>query len=311
MDKKSEAKHSSLLETKTCMTSHDSDWIADSLVTDDNTAFNLILDEIESNKIRHLEIITGFAMDKSNKEHLLLNDLLFVMPSIRTWASRPAINKPDVKQKASMAESDIAKLEDTILLSKAKEMKKLIEDNPTIIDPLYVPLARKTLFDQHIVDYEAVVEMPEFMIDQRAVATKNMVDGIAAAMKFRKDTFLDTVKRLRETKPDFFKDFKQSMKVDNNPSRKLSVKGIIIVGGDSQAPLYGKPLANAVLFIPALNKKVKSGEKGIFVLKSIPAGEYTVVFTKFGYEAVTRTIVVNDGERTELSIQMIPKAFPE
>lgn len=305
MKKVDEARHSSLLETKGYMISHSADWTGDTPITDDNTMYNSMLDAVALNKQKHLTILIGYTIDKSNKEQLLVNDLLFVMPAIRTWASRPAINRPDIKGQATMPESAIPLLADTVLLDKAKAMKKLIEDNPTIIDPLYVPLARKALFDQHILDYEAVVEMPETMIDERAVATQNMIAGITEAVKFRKDIMLDTVKRLRETKPEFFQGFKQSMKIDNNPSGTLSVQGNISNEQDNTA------LSNVTCYIPALDKKAKSGEKGNFRFKSLPAGEYTIIFTKFGFEPQTKTIAVNDGERTELTVKLVPKVFPE
>jgi hypothetical protein len=289
------------------MVNKQSVWTGDTPITDEDTAFNLILDEIAAQKQKHLEILIGYTVDKSNKEQLLTNDLLFVMPNIRTWASRPATNKPEVKGKATMAESDIMKLEDTILLSKAKEMLQLIIDNPTIVDPMYVPGPRKLLFTQHITDFEAVVQMPETMIDQRAQATHAMLDALNQGIKVRKDTFLDAVRRKRESDPDFFKGFKQAMKIDGNPTHALSVQGNI----SEDTPQGSKAIANVRCFIPALDKSVKSGEKGNFQFKSLPAGEYTVVFTKYGYEPVTKTIAVNDGERTELKIKMVPKVFPE
>jgi hypothetical protein len=286
------------------MNNNNAVWLGDAPITDENTAYNLILDEIEAQKQIHIQILIGYTIDKSNKEQLVINDLLFVMPNIRTWASRPAINKPDVKGKATMNESDIMLLADSMLLSKAKEMKKLLEDNPAIIAPDYVPVARKALFDQHIIDFEAVVEMPETMIDQRATATKAMVAAIANGVKVRKDTFLDAIKRKRETAPALYNGFKQSMKIDNNPSRKLSVQGNITNDTD------GTAIPNVTIFIAALDKIAKSGEKGNFQFKNLPAGEYVVIFTKYGFEPVTKTIAVNDGERTELKIKMVPKVFP-
>jgi len=114
-------------------------------------------------------------------------------------------------------------------------------------------------------------------------------------------------KRKRESDPDFFKGFKQSMKIDNNPTHKRSVQGNI----SEDATDGSKAIANVRCFIPALDKSAKSGEKGNFIFKSLPAGEYTIIFTKYGYEPVTKTISVNDGERTDLKIKMVPKVFPE
>jgi hypothetical protein len=307
MTSKDEARHSSLLETKGFMISTNTIWNLDNPITEENTRFNTFLTRIGVNKTKHIEILTGYTVDKFNKQQILLNDLLVILPNIRTWASRLSVNKPDVKAKASKSESDILKLADTLLLSYAQGIKELIEANPAVIDPDYVTTGRKTLFDQHILDYEGVLEMPKQMIDLRARATKDMIADIKEAVKQRKDTFLDTVKRKREDEPDWVKDFRQSMKIDANPIHKLPFIGKTIE--DDPQTRGGRAIANVFIFFPALDKSAKSGEKGNFLFKSLPAGEHTAIFTKFGYEPVTKIIVINDNERSEIEIKMVKKIF--
>lgn len=312
MDSRNEARHSSLLETKSYSTSKSSVWTGYGPYEDDNTAYLAYLVQIQLHKTKHSLILVGYTIDKSNKEQLLINDLLFIMPAIRTWASRPATNRPDIKGMATMAESDIPLLEDTILHTKALEMKDILDNNASIIAPLYVPTARQTSFYLNITNFEAVIEMPEQMIDERAAATSAMKENITLAMKFRKDTFLDTTKHFRELNPTFFSEWKQTMKIDGNPTTKYSLIGNIDEDFTEPTGTKGtRAIANAKCFIPDLDKTVKSGEKGHFIFKSLPAGEYTVIFTKYGFEPVTKTIAINDGERTEISIKMIAKIFPE
>jgi hypothetical protein len=305
MDKKNEARHSSLLETKSYSTSKNSVWLGYTPYEDDNTTYNGYLDQVQIHKTKHSQILIGFTIDKSNKEQLLVNDLLFIMPAIATWASRPAINRPDIKGMVTMAESDIPLLEDTMLHTKALAIKDILDANPTITDPLYVPLPRKTAFYLNITNFAAVIQMPEQMIDERAAATAAMQENIRLAMKFRKDTFLTTTKHFRELNPTFFSEWKQTMKIDGNPSTKLSFIGNI------KKQAGGDPIANVTCYIPDLDKKVKSGEKGNFIFKSLPAGEYTVIFTKYGFEPVTKTVAINTGERTEVEIKMTEKIFPQ
>jgi hypothetical protein len=310
MQSRYEARYSSLLETKTYMQNKILIWTGDTPITSQNTKFSVILVDVAKQQALHVQILIGYTIEKHEKEAAVINDLLFLMPSIRTWAAEN--NKSGVKGAATMAESDIAKLSDTLLLAKAKDIKKLIEDNPGVIDPDYVPAARKTAYDANIVAYEDVIEMPETLIAQRAEATQAMNIAIDNGVKLRKDTFLDAIKRKREAEPDFFKGFKQAMKINNNPTHKLSFIGHILRDGadDGTGTKGSRAIANVRCFIPALNKFVLSGEKGNFLFKSLPAGEYQVVFTKFGYEPITATIAVNDHERTEINIIMKPKVFP-
>jgi hypothetical protein len=304
MNKKDEARHSSLLETKSYIATKSAVWTGDTPFEDDNTIYNAYLDRIQQYKIKHSIILIGYTIDKSNKQQLLIKDLLFVMPHICTWASRPANNKPDIKGKATIAESTLTVLPDTMLLSRALAIKEILDDNAGIIDPLYVPSSRQASFYQNITNFEAVIQMPRQMIDERAAATKAMYETLNLAMKFRKGIFLDTTKRFRESAADFFSGFKQSMKIDNNPTIKYSCIGNI--QKDDQTPISA-----VTCYIVELNKKAKTGPKGNFIFKSLPAGEYTIIFTKYGFEPVTKTVAINTGERTEIEIKMVEKVFPE
>ncbi|MEO5572180.1 MAG: carboxypeptidase-like regulatory domain-containing protein [Bacteroidia bacterium] len=299
MNSKDEARHSSLIETKTYVTGKNSVWSANLIFSGDFSTYNLKLDAIELNKQKSIAILLGFTIDKSNKETLLVRDLLFIMPAIQSWANQPANNRPDIKAAATIAESLLPLLEDTILLSKAKAMAQILTDNPTIVDPQFVPAARQTSFLINITKYEDVIQMPETKIDERATHTSLMVDGIKDALKFRKDPFLIDVKLFRESNPDFFLGFKQSMKIDNNPTSKLALKGLI---SDETTGIF---IPNVSILVANLDKTAKSGKKGNYLIKSLPPGQYTVLFTKFGYQPLQKTIFINAGERTDLNIKLI------
>src|SRR5205085_915451 len=119
------------------------------------------------------------------------------------------------------------RLGDTILLSKAGTIKTIIDEtvaNPGIV-PAFITLIEKNGFYQHILDYAGVYQLPEDKIDERAVATKLMQDGIKDALNFRKDLLLPDAKFWIQSNSEFFKGFKQTMKIDNNPTRKFSFKG--------------------------------------------------------------------------------------
>jgi len=297
MNSQDEARHSSLLETKTFCDLKNAIWNTEPSFTSDYGLYTNKLVNIADQKQKSNAILIGFTVDKINKEGLLITDLLFIMPRIQTWASPTNNNRPDVKAAATMPESLLPRLQDTILLDKAKSIQQLMADNPTIV-PGFVTALRQTSFGQNITNYEGVVEMPETKIDERAAATTLMVTGVKDAMKFRKDLLLTDAKFFRETEPNFFLGFKQSMKVDDNPSSKLSFKGDVKEEGTDL------PVPNVTILIADLAVTKKTGEKGNFIFKSLPAGQYTVVFMKFGYETLQKTVFINAGERTDLSVKL-------
>jgi hypothetical protein len=298
MNSKDESRHSSLLETKTYVNSKNTVWNANLIFSSDFDAYKLLLDDIELNKQKGIAILIGFAIDKSNKENLLISDLLFIMPAIQSWANQPANNRPDIKSAATIAESKLPLLQDTILLSTAQAMAGILADNATIVDPQFVPALRQASFLQNIINYDAVVQMPETKIAERATANSLLGDGIKNALKYRKDPWLIDTKHFRESDSDFFLGFKASMKINNNPTSKLSLKGLIT---DETTGVF---IPNVSILVANIDKTAKSGKKGNYLIKSLPPGQYTVLFTKFGYQPLQKTIYINAGERTDLNITL-------
>ena len=127
MNSQDEARHSSLITTKTfCnLPANQAIWSSDPSFSDDYAAYLLMLTAIETQKIKATAITSGFTIDKLNKETLLIADLEYIMGRIQTWASRPNINNPGIKAAATMTESQLSKLEDTLLLSKAETIKQI------------------------------------------------------------------------------------------------------------------------------------------------------------------------------------------
>jgi len=299
MDSLNEARHSSLLETKTfCdLPANNTIWSPDASFSGDYATFLSKLSGIDAQKLKHAAIIIGHTIDKANKEGLVIRDLLFIGPRIQTWASPANNNNPGVDAAAAFAESSLQKLKDTDLLTKAQNIDKMMTDFPTIV-PTFVTAARRGTFQTNITNYGNVIEMPEDKIDERATATSAMKTGIKDTMAFRKKELVRDAKLFRETNPDFFSGFKQTMKIDQNPVRHLALNG------DITDEKTGETIAHVTCLIAELGLIKKSAEKGNFQFKSLAPGQYTILFTKFGYEPVQQVIFINAGERTELHIKM-------
>jgi len=307
MDSINEARHSSLLETQTfCdQAANILIWSTDPSFTADYNTFKGKVTAIGLQLQKAAAVTIGFTIDKANKEGALITDLIFIGPRIETWASPANNNNPAVAAAAKMTESEIHDMKDTELLIKAQNIDALITANPTIV-PAFVTLLRRTAFQGRITAYAGVIEMPEDKIDERATAHAAAVEGIRLAVEFRKTELARDVKVFRESNPDFFNSFNQTMKIDGNPTQHFAVNG------DAKDFVTGEAIPNVTVLIAELGLTVKTGPKGNFQFKTVPAGQYTIVFSKFGFETVQQTLYVNTGERTEVHIRInsLPQQQP-
>ena len=246
-------------------------------------------------------IITGYAVEKKNYENTLIRDILFVSGRIKVWATRPAVNNPGVYNAADVKEYELVRMKDTELLTKGKDILKLINDNAGI-EPTYVTVLRKGSYVTNIGNYESVVTIPQTKIEDRAAANTLMNAKLDELIVFRKTTFASTAMNYMETHPLFYEAFKNSIKVDNNPTTKLALKG------QAKDKVTGEGIAKMTVMIPSLNKQTKTGAKGNYLFKSLPAGQYTLVFSMYGYLTQQKVVYINAGVRVDVDVVMVPKS---
>ncbi len=146
MNKQDEAKQGSLNTTRSYCNSNSGVWSGDLSFSDDFALYTGLLDEVQANKNKSAEVITGFAVDKGNKEYQVKVDIRYISGRIQTWATRPAVNRPDVYAAAGITDSELDALRDSDLLTKGRDIAKLMVDNPAIV-PGYVTALRQTGFD--------------------------------------------------------------------------------------------------------------------------------------------------------------------
>ena len=87
------------------------------------------------------------------------------------------------------------------------------------------------------------------------------------------------------------------------------------VGGDIAGVIRdstnSEPLANAELAVTQANRLVANAEAdqfGHFIVHNVPSGEYTLDVRMIGYRAERRTLTVIDGNRTNLTFDLVPVA---
>lgn len=90
----------------------------------------------------------------------------------------------------------------------------------------------------------------------------------------------------------------------------------VAVGQEAPGTLRGKvvnqanraPLAGAVVALRETNFRTQSGEGGVFVIRGVPSGEYTVTATYIGFAPSSSRVTIQPGETVEVEIGMQPTA---
>ncbi len=70
-----------------------------------------------------------------------------------------------------------------------------------------------------------------------------------------------------------------------------------------------RPLQNAQVFLPGLERGVLTDARGRFLLLNIPAGEHQIRVDLIGYAAAERTVTVTSGTTTTVNFQIQPAAI--
>ena len=119
------------------------------------------------------------------------------------------------------------------------------------------------------------------------------------------------VEVVRTTHPEFYSQYKSIRKVQGKKSTTLSLTTKIVSASNGE-PIKG---AKATFFaaskaaVASATKESKpvvkkTAEKGIFRVKNLPEGTYTVIIEKSGYATITETVSISDNEMTTLDIKM-------
>jgi len=115
--------------------------------------------------------------------------------------------------------------------------------------------------------------------------------------------------------PNFYNGYKSVRRLIASGRSKLAVKGLVtdLASGEPlrMALLTFVPEGNGSMAIPATPGNTptpvlvkKTARKGGFVIKSLPAGKYSVSCSKTGYAGQTATLTVVESELSQLSVQL-------
>jgi hypothetical protein len=262
-----------------------------------------------------VNIQTIAERQKSDKKGLakLKNELrekliaLVVDDSRKITAFAKFSNNTILQNEVKFTASGFSKMTDTGLKDYAQIVYDKVQENLDAL-PAYGITAetQKTLFET-LTGYNESISKPRVGLAERSQATKQLI------MLFDKmDTVLGNmdlaVEIIRLPQKNFYDGYKTARKIVETSAGKLTLKA------QATEKNTGLPVKGAIFTFKASVKMAgssengeivkKTEEKGRFHIKNMPAGKYLVTISKPGYTDKTETVIVADGEMTDLRVEL-------
>jgi len=265
---------------------------------------------IEQNRDAQMLEITGITEDKNNKRLIMVDKAAFMQNRLKSLSN--ATNNPELFNSVNYTPTKMKMARDTEIVGICNTILTRATANATALVNYGVTAAMITELQTTIANYSATLAKPKTAITQTKTATENLA-------KLFKETDNILTKRLdldielfKVSKPEFYSQYISSRIVISTGKNKMSVLGNITMV-ETGEPLKGVILtvtpenngmmkATAVAGMSPLVKK--SAEKGNFRIPSLPEGTYSVTAKKIGFKDQIVTIIVANGETTNLKIEM-------
>jgi len=266
--------------------------------------FTVTLTEFKDtiNKIKLIDeqqenIRTGIAKDKRDIKNSLID--LTAENSGKVFALAKVSKDKKLMDEVDFSISEVGRMTDVALRTYSEKLYKKIE---TILESLAnygITAETQKEFSDTIEAYNNSLTKPRVGIAERREATKalKLLFGSADLILKKIDAILGII-RYDEVK--FYEGYKTVRKlVDTN----AGVVALIARASDYSS---GKPIKGVVFTFKSNGTVIikKTAEKGGFYIRNMKPGTYEVNIKKEGYKEKVVTVNINDGERTDLKVEL-------
>jgi hypothetical protein len=243
---------------------------------------------------------TGLAIDKNKLKMTLI--AMAVKYSNKVAILARLNNNDTLLKEVRINESDLAKLPGVTVKERAQLIYDRTEANIVNLAEQGITADTQKQFFETITAFNNALSTPRTGIAEKRQATQKLpvlFDAADAEIEIM-DLAAGSAKG---EFTDFFNGYKTSRKLVDTSSGSLALKA------SAKELLNGEPLSGAVFSFR--NESSDNGElikktsdKGSFHVKSMEAGAYKVKVTKQGYKDRDVSVVIEDGERSELIVEL-------
>ena len=249
---------------------------------------------------------TGLALDKKKLKKQLI--AMTIKYSNKVAILAKSNNNETLLKEVRLNESDLIVLAAVTLRDRAQFIHDRVESNIASLEEQGITSDTQKQFQEMIQSFNNSIAAPRTGITERRQATQKL-----PVLFDQADAEIDIMDlaagSAKNDYPDFYNGYKNSRKLVDTSSGSLALKAA------ARDLANGEPLPGALFtFKPEAtigsggngNGEIvkKTSRKGNFHLKSMNAGTYKVVISKEGYLEKETSVRVNEGERSEMVVEM-------
>ncbi|MGD0340872.1 MAG: carboxypeptidase-like regulatory domain-containing protein [Bacteroidales bacterium] len=263
------------------------------------------IEEIQSIAEVQKSDIKGYAKNK-----LLLKEKLMTLVLASSYKLNAfATFSGDVKLQAEVkiTRSKLSKAPDTGLRDYAQIIHDKAESNIDALTSYGITKETQSEISDYISRYNAALSGPRVAKTETVKATKQMASLFEHAESLLNAVTI-AIGIIRIAQPIFIKGFETAKKAVISGTTTLALRATAV---DSKS---GAAVKGAKFIFRSENVNLAEGEpaeivkktakKGMFKIRNIRQGTYTVTISKPGYKEKVVSVVVNDGEMTEMKVEM-------
>lgn len=237
----------------------------------------------------------GFRIDKDELKVEVIETSLVLTSKITSLAL--AIDNTVLFNQMNYPESELIRATDAEIVVIANFIATKVEDNLVALAPYGVVVADLGDYQDLIAAYKIAQPLPRNEIKAKKEATEELALKITEANHFLfKMDF--AVKAIRKEQATFVRNYFKRREINDSPTRTLSIRGHVVDQNGNPIRVY------MVCETLGINRRVSA--KGGFYFKDLDTNIYTIKFIRPNFETVTQNIAVFLGERTDVTITMLP-----
>ena len=254
----------------------------------------------------NISSISGFgSTQKMSKEGVsdtkgflrlqLIQEILLVSKKVSAYATNTG-NMVLLKE-VKYSKSAIEKLPENILVIVGNIVYGKAKDNLSSLATYGVTDEVLVLFQKAIANYDSSIPQPRTSIVVKKIATTNLKSYFTATDALLKDKMDVLVGVVQYTQTGFYANYINSRKIITAGNHPMSIRAKVVSDD-------GMPIAGVLATVEGIAKSFITKKKGYFYVKSFEVGTYTFTFSKEGYVNQDVTVVVNAGERSDVTVTL-------
>ena len=261
------------------------------------TEFQTTLTKIKLLDEQQRNVLTGIARDKRDIKNSLIG--IGAETSGKVYAFAKVSNNKPLMDEVHFSISELGRMTDVSLRSYTEALHKKAELMLESLAKYGITAETQKIFAEALAAYNSSLGKPRVSIAERREGTKAMA-ALFISIESTIEKLDAIIGIIRYNQVDFYNGYRTVRKLVGSNAGGVALKA---TANDIKT---SKPIKGVSFSFKSNGTtiKKKTAEKGSFHIRNMNPGPYEVVVKKEGYKEKVVTVSINDGERSELVVEL-------